>query len=72
MLTFRFNPKVGDFFPVFINFHTCTGKIRTLTFEGLGSGLTLGRRNIVDRTTSRYHYGVVICSSSDSACISKY
>lgn len=68
----RFNPKAGDFFPVFANFVKYSGRFKSVTVEGLPNGLTIGRKNVFDDSTSRYHYGVVVCSSDDSACISKY
>jgi hypothetical protein len=64
-----FDPKVGDFFPVFANFHKITGKFNTVTSEGLSSSLALGRMSMKDPSTQLYHSGVVICASSDTACI---
>jgi hypothetical protein len=72
LVQFRFDPKVGDFFPVFANFHKITGKFNTVTSEGLSSSLALGRMSMKDPSTQLYHSGVVICASSDTACISKW
>jgi hypothetical protein len=69
LVQFSFNPKVGDFFPVFANFNKITGNFKTVTAEGLDGSMVLGRKSMQDPSTQRYHSGVIICASSDTACI---